>query len=198
MTTIAVAKKNGQVAIAADTLTKWGDTKETSAYILNHQKILRVGDSYLAITGPTSGKLVLSHYFSHAEEQPRFGSVEEIFETWLLLHDALKSNYYLNPDEDRDDSFESTQMDVLLANQHGIFGIARHRSVQEFSRFYAFGRGNEYATGAMYAVYDDPKKSAQDIVELGVRAAAEFDDSTGLPIVSFAAALAIPLAASVS
>lgn len=85
MTTITVAKKNGQVAIAADTLTKWGDTKETSAYILNHQKILRVGDSYLAITGPASGKLVLSHYFSHLEEQPRFGNVLGMFRKFSEL-----------------------------------------------------------------------------------------------------------------
>ena len=185
MTTIAVARKNGQVAIAADTLTKWGATKETSSYILNHQKILQVGDSYVAVTGPASGKLVLNHYFSTLGESPRLRSVEEIFETWRILHDALKSDYYLNPHEDKDDSFESTQMDVLIANSCGIFGVARHRSVQEFSHFYSFGRGNEYATGAMYAAYQDMNKSAQDIVELGIRAAAEFDDSTGLPVTSF-------------
>jgi hypothetical protein len=51
MTTIAVVRKNGCAAIAADTMTKWGSGKETAAYIVNHQKIFRVGDSYLGVTG---------------------------------------------------------------------------------------------------------------------------------------------------
>jgi ATP-dependent protease HslVU (ClpYQ) peptidase subunit len=54
--------------------------------------------------------------------------------------------------------------------------------VQEFSRFYAYGQGSDYAMGAMYALYDDPGRSAEDIVRLGLEAAAEFDHSTGLPI----------------
>jgi len=33
MTTIAVVRKNGYAAIAADTLTKWGSGKESAAYI---------------------------------------------------------------------------------------------------------------------------------------------------------------------
>ena len=32
MTTIAVVRKNGYVAIAADTMTKWGSGKETADY----------------------------------------------------------------------------------------------------------------------------------------------------------------------
>jgi len=185
MTTITVVRKNGWAAIAADSLTKWGPTKETAAYIINHQKIIRVWDSYLAMTGPTTAKLALEDYFKQAENGVRLDSTEAIFRTWLMLHQALKEKYFMNPEADSDDPYESSRMYVLIANANGIFGIAADRAVREFSRFYAFGRGDEYAMGAMYAVYDDPSRPAEEIARLGVQAAAEFDDSTGLPIISY-------------
>src|SRR3954462_9133064 len=48
MTTIAVVRKNGYAAIAADTMTKWGTGKETASYIVNHGKIFQVGNTYSA------------------------------------------------------------------------------------------------------------------------------------------------------
>ena len=56
MSTIVVVRKNGSAAIAADTLTTWEGSKDSAEYIVNHQKIFRSGDSYLAIAGPTSAK----------------------------------------------------------------------------------------------------------------------------------------------
>jgi hypothetical protein len=64
MSTIAVAKKGGQAAIGADTLTCLGTTKESAAYVANYSKIIRVGDNYLAIVGHASWPLVLSSYFA--------------------------------------------------------------------------------------------------------------------------------------
>jgi ATP-dependent HslUV protease, peptidase subunit HslV len=54
--------------------------------------------------------------------------------------------------------------------------------VQEYSRFYASGSGTEYALGAMFAIYDDEDKTAEDIAKIGVEAGAEFDDGTSLPM----------------
>ena len=76
-------------------------------------------------------------------------------------------------------------MDCLIANPHGIFGVAAHRTVQEFSRFYAYGSGSDYALGAMYFAYGNPKLDAEQIARHGIEAAAEFDDGTGLPITCF-------------
>jgi ATP-dependent protease HslVU (ClpYQ) peptidase subunit len=47
MTTIAVVKKNGRAAIAADTLTKRGTGKEFASYIANNDKIVRAGDTFI-------------------------------------------------------------------------------------------------------------------------------------------------------
>jgi ATP-dependent protease HslVU (ClpYQ) peptidase subunit len=78
---------------------------------------------------------------------------------------------------------------VLILNPAGIFGIAAHRTVQEFSKFYAFGSGGDVALGVMYATYDNPKRSAEDIARHAIEGAAEFDDSTGAPVTSYAVKL---------
>ena len=63
MTTVAIVKKNGYAAIAADTLTKWGSGKESAAYIANNTKIVKVGDGYLAASGTSTFKLILSDHY---------------------------------------------------------------------------------------------------------------------------------------
>lgn len=87
-------------------------------------------------------------------------------------------------------------MDVLIANPRGIFGVAEHRTVQEFSRFYAYGSGSDYALGALYALYDQPGLGAEDIARRAIEAAAEFDDGTGLPVLSHSLRLSSPLPSS--
>ncbi len=185
MTTVTVVKKDGRIAIAADTLTKWGCGKESAAYVTNHEKIIRVGDSFVAITGSATFKLILADYFDNLESAPEFSSAPEIFRVWNQMHAVLKEQYYLQTGEDKEEDLESTRMDVLIANTHGIFGVAAHRTVQEFSRFYAYGSGSPYALGAMYAAYRAPSLDADVVARLGVAAAAEFHDETGLPIQSF-------------
>ncbi len=181
MTTLAVVKKDGVVAIAVDTLTKWGSNKEAAPYIVNHSKLIQLGDSWMAVTGYTTFILILKDYFSNPEAPADLTSVAGIFRTWQALHATLKEQYFLLPGEDKDDDIESSQMDVLIANPHGIFGVAEHRSVQEFSKFYAYGSGSDLAMGAMYALYDSPL-SAEEIARKAIETAAEFDDRTGLPV----------------
>ncbi|GAB4462539.1 MAG: hypothetical protein OHK0029_29630 [Armatimonadaceae bacterium] len=57
--------------------------------------------------------------------------------------------------------------------------------MQKLSRFHACGSGLEYARGAMYATFDDPATSTEEVARRGVEAAAEFDDETGLPVISY-------------
>jgi ATP-dependent HslUV protease, peptidase subunit HslV len=185
MTTVTVVKKDGIAAIAADTLIKWGNAKESADYIANHDKILRVGDSYLAVTGYATFKAILRDYFEHAAADVQLDTPASIFRTWNRLHGVLKERYYLLPEEDKEDALESSRIDCLIANPHGIFGVAAHRTVQEFSKFYAYGSGSDYALGAMFGSYGEPGLSAEQIARQAIAAAAEFDDGTGLPITSF-------------
>ena len=123
-------------------------------------------------------------YFARPKTKARFDSTIQIFRTWQAFHSVLKNDYFLVTGSDKDDSLESSRFDVLLANPHGIFGVGAHRTVQEYVKFYAIGSGTDVALGAMYGVYDDPGRSAEDIARFAIEAAAEFDDATGLPVMS--------------
>ncbi len=182
MTTITVVRKGGAAAIAADTLTKWGSAKESASYIVNSEKILRIGENYVAVTGNATFKLILRDYFLGLGDDVPLGSAEEIFKTWNKLHSVLKERYFLMPEEDKEDALESSRMDVLIVNPHGIFGVSGHRTVQEFSRFYAYGSGSDYALGALWASYERSGLSAGQLARRAIEAAAEFDDGTGLPV----------------
>lgn len=189
MTTIAVVRKNGYAAIAADTLTKWGTGKESAEYVANHVKIVKAGTSYLAGSGSATFKLIMRDYFGRRGVAARFDDALSIFKTWQSFHAALKEQYYLVTDGDKDDTIESSKFDVLIANAHGIFGVGAHRSVQEYRKFYAIGSGTDLALGALYSLYSDPGLSAEQIARRAIEAAAEFDDATGLPVVSQAVRL---------
>jgi ATP-dependent protease HslVU (ClpYQ) peptidase subunit len=190
MSTITVVRRENEVAIAADSLSSakyW--RREGAQYIVNHQKIFQIGESLVALSGATSAKLAVQEYFANCEETPVLDSVEAIYRVWLKLHEALKSDYFLRPNEDNDDCFESTRMDVLIANSSGIFGVAAHRSVQEFSKFFAFGSGDDYALGALFVAYEDASKSAEEVARLGVAAAIEFSSNSAAPILSHSISL---------
>jgi ATP-dependent protease HslVU (ClpYQ) peptidase subunit len=180
MSIIVVVRKNGVAAIGADTLTKLGYTKESKKYIRNHSKMIRVGTSVMAYVGHASWGLVLDSYFSRTKPIPKLDSSRAIFEVARDLHKTLKDDYYLNPVEEEDDPFESTQGDFLIANKHGIFGLYSLRSVQEYTRFYAFGSGYKFALGAMRVAYKS-LSSAKAIAQAGLEAACDFDDGSGLP-----------------
>lgn len=180
MTTIVVVRKGSAACIAADSLAKYGETRESAAYVTNHDKLVQIGDTWLGPTGPASAQLILASYFASGEARSDFGSSLGIFETFTDLMGALKEDYFLIPKEDERDPYESLQMETLVAGPAGIFGIYPLRSVQEYSRFYAFGSGAELAMGAMHACYeglDDPV----EVARVGLEAAAEFDDSTAAP-----------------
>lgn len=190
MTTIAVVRKGGYAAIAADTLTKYGYTKESADYVVNPEKIVKVGSSYIGLSGTVVLHQALELYFARAgAKRARLNSVLEIFAVWNDLHRVLKDEFYLNAHADDDDSVEPSHLAALIANPHGIFGVSSNRSVQEFSKYYAYGSGDDYAQGAMYAVYEDEGRTAEEVARLGVEAAAEFDDTTGLPVTSYAVRL---------
>lgn len=192
MTTIVVVRKGRSVAIAADTMTKWGSAKETAAYVSNNGKLLQVGDTWLGLTGNATFKTILRDYFAKPKARARFDSPLEIFRTWQTLHTALKNDYFLHIGGQDDEPLESTRFDALIANPQGIFGVVAHRTVQEFSKFYAFGSGSTYAMGALHALYDEPGLDALTLAQRAVAAAAEFDDSTGLPMHSHGIRLQSP------
>lgn len=180
MTTIVVVRKGAEACIAADTLAKYGETKESALFIANSDKLMQVGDAWLGPTGPASAQLLLRSYFADRQRRADFRSIQGIFETLVDMQAVLKEDYFLNPKEDDRDPFDSMQMEILLVSPMGIFGAYPLRSVQEYTRYYAFGTGAEYALGAMHAVYDRAE-TVEQVALAGLEASAAFDDSTEGP-----------------
>ena len=181
MTTLTVVKKGDEVAIAADGLTTFGDTRLARSYKGEHDKILSIAGSWIGICGSSAHHLVLQSAFSRLEEI-RLGSRMEVYETFRRLHPILKEHAFLNTKEDEDDPYESSQITALIANSSGIYGVYSYREVFEFDRVWAAGSGRNFALGAMHALYDGELPAAR-IAEAGVAAGIEFDTSSGPPIV---------------
>ena len=181
MTTLSVVKKGDEVAIAADGLTTFGDTRLARSYKGEHDKILSIAGSWIGICGSSAHHLVLLSAFSKLENI-RLGSRMDVYETFRRLHPILKDHAFLNTKEDDDDPYESSQITALIANSSGIYGVYSYREVFEFDRVWAAGSGRNFALGAMHALYDTPMSAAR-IAEAGVAAGIEFDTSSGPPIV---------------
>ncbi|MDF3833155.1 MFS transporter [Cupriavidus basilensis] len=181
MTTCVVVKKAGEVAIAADALVTFGDTRLTRAYERN-QKVFPVGDSFVALAGTTAHFPVMRSLLAGLGEDCRLASRDDVFRTFLKVHEKLKNEYFINTKEDEDDPYESSQIVCLIANPAGIFGVYSYREVFSFDRFWGIGSGRNYALGAMHAVYDQPALSAGEIARIGVDAGVEFDKSSAGPV----------------
>lgn len=189
MSTVVVAKKDGKVCIAADSLTSFGDLRLSSVYDAAHDKVLRYDENYLGIVGSAAHQLVLESVFASKKVVDKkieidFSSRLAIFESFLALHPLLKEKYFLNAKDEDDDPYESTQIDALIANPFGIFGVHSLREVTEYNKFWAIGSGAEYALGAMFAVYDSAA-SAEAIAQAGVAAGAEFNNASSMPLSSY-------------
>ncbi len=178
MTTIVVVKKAGEIAIAADSLVTFGDTRLSGAYEAN-EKVIQVGNSFIGLAGSTAHFAVMRKLMTTMGEL-RLNSRDEVFETFLRAHAVLKENFFLNPKEEDSDPYESSQITALIANPSGIYGVYSYREVFSFERFWGIGSGRNFALGAMYACYDR-LKTARAIAEAGVRAGIEFDKSSAGP-----------------
>ena len=180
MTTIVVVRKGASAVIAADSLTTFGTTRLAPAYDRAPHKVMRYRDSFIGVAGSAAHQLVLENILERNPNLDLAGRAA-IYESFRKLHPLLKDEAFLNPKEEDDDPYESSQMTVMLANPSGIFAVYSMREVFEFDRFWAIGSGRDFALGAMWAIYAKAKSVAQ-IAEAGVMAGAEFDTGTAPPV----------------
>ena len=188
MTTVVVVKRNGQVAIAADTLVTFGDTRLSNRFEAN-SKLFKVdttaGPSYVGIAGTVAHFPVLRKaMLALPKKELLFGSKDEVFDTFTKLHPMLKETFFLQTKEDDNDPYESSQFSVVVANATGIYGLYSYREVFDFNEFWGIGSGRSFALGAMYVAWDRAK-TAREIATIGVQAGCEFDKSSGGPIEVF-------------
>jgi ATP-dependent protease HslVU (ClpYQ) peptidase subunit len=187
MSTIVVVRKGRQACIAADSLTTYGDITLHASYERHHDKIIQHGDNHIGIVGSAAHEMVLRMALRDLPDAD-FSNRENVFSTFVKLHPLLKEHYFLNPKETEEDAYESSRIDALILNRHGIFGIYSLREVFAYNRFWAIGSGAEFALGAMHAVYDH-LPNAEAIARTGVEAGAAFNNATALPLTLYSMTL---------
>lgn len=188
MSTVVVVRKNNTACIAADSLTSFGDTKQSSEFVVHSDKILKFADFYMGIVGSAAHPLVLQSLFTKYADKIDFSSQLEIFNSLNRIHPILKEEYFLNSKDEDEDPYESSRVDSLIMTKKGIFGLYSLREVDEYTRYWAVGSGAEYALGAMFTVYEQ-LDSAQQIAQAGIQAGAKFDNASDLPMTSFSVEL---------
>lgn len=188
MTTLVIVKKNGQVAIAADTLVTFGDTRLSGRFESN-SKIFKVdtpaGGTYIGMAGTVAHFPVLRKALgAMPKDQLRLGSKDEVFDTFTRLHPYLKDNFFLQTKEDDSDPYESSQFSVVVANATGIYGLYSYREIFEFKEFWGIGSGRSFALGAMHSVWDKAK-TAREVAIAGIDAGCEFDKNSAGPVEAY-------------
>src|SRR6476469_1225743 len=180
MTTLVVVRKGDSVAISADSLTTFGDTRLAAEHDRTWDKIVRYQDTFIGLCGSAAHQLVFQSLLAKNGDLD-FSNKGAIFETFRKLHQILKEQHFLNPKEEEDDPYESTQITALIANAHGIFGVYSMREVFEYTQFWAAGSGREFALGAMQARYAQ-LPTAEAVAKIGLEAGAKFDRNSALPM----------------
>ena len=174
--------------MAADSLVTFGDTSLSHRFEANN-KIFKIetptGLSYVGLAGTVAHFPVLRKAMAALpKEQLKLGSREEVFDTFVKLHPILKETFFLQPKEDDNDPYESSQFTVIIANASGIYGLYSYREIFEFKEFWGIGSGRSFALGAMHACWDKAK-TAREVALAGMHAGCEFDKNSGGPIEVF-------------
>jgi ATP-dependent protease HslVU (ClpYQ) peptidase subunit len=180
MTTLVIVRKDDDITIAADSLTTFGDTRLAAEHDRTYDKIVQYRGTFIGLCGSAAHQLVFESLL-RGREPFDFSNKFSIFETFRKLHPILKEQHYLNPKEEEDDPYESTQITALIANRNGIFGVYSMREVFEYTQFWAAGTGREFALGAMQALYSR-LRTAEEIARAGIEAGALFDKNSALPM----------------
>lgn len=186
MSTITVVQKKGMVAMAADQMTTQGSCKCPAPYRHNPTKIIRLGDSLIGVAGSTAHQRVMESLANNHSRKFDLGSVSAIFESFRRVHRLLVDGYHLlTREDDSKQPYESSQLNLLIANRTGIYEVQGYREVIQYERFWSTGSGSDYAVGAMEALYDNGDLSAQQVAERGVEVGCQFDDASGPPVESY-------------
>jgi len=180
LTTIVLVRKGDSAVIAADSLTTFGTTRLAPAYDRSPEKIVAYRDSFIGVAGSAAHQLVLENVLRRNPSLELHGKAA-IYESFRKLHPILKEDAFLNPKEEEDDPYESSQMTAMIANSSGIFAVYSMREVFEFDRFWAIGSGRDFALGAMFVLYDQAKDVAS-VATAAIHAGAEFDTGTSEPV----------------
>ena len=178
---IVAVKKNGFVSIGGDKYASASVLQKMPAdYVRNTEKIFKIGSSFIGTDDNEAVSLAMQQCFSRKGKKPTFKNEQEIFSEFMLLHRMLRDDFFLQPPSKCDGPFEPIGFHSLIANQYGIFGAFSSHEVIEYSKFYAIGRGCDYALGALEALYEK-ENSSENLVRTALEIVSQFEIEAGPP-----------------
>jgi ATP-dependent HslUV protease, peptidase subunit HslV len=173
---VAVAvQKADHLIIAADTQDTFG-SNTVSFDNYRSQKILTVGDAYIATTGWGLYDDILTHYLA-TKTDVGLSDKQQIFTFFIRFWKVLHKKYSFVKDQAEDEEhspFGGLDASFLIVNPNGIFYVSSNMSVTKFEKYFAIGSGAEFSLGAMYALYDFDW-TAEQIARKAVAAATVFN-----------------------
>lgn len=178
MSTIVAVQKNDEVAMAWDSMTTVGSTRNVNLFPV--RKVLQVGDSLVGVAGLSVYYTILEHYFRE-EEAPRLDDETLVLDFFLRFLRDLRDRYsFVNDQSDSDDPspFADLCAEFVVGNRNGIFRVKEILSIGRFSRFCAIGSGSPHAEGALQVLYSRDMP-AEEIAREAVLVAVEFDRASG-------------------
>jgi ATP-dependent protease HslVU (ClpYQ) peptidase subunit len=172
MSVIVAIRKGNQVAMAADTLTSFGDSEHMPQDNARTAKVGRIGDSLIGGAGWAVYDDILNDFLA-TRPTPDLSSSRNIFTFFLDFWRALHDHYTFVNDQaaTTNTPFGDLDSTFLIANAGGIFTVASDLGVTPLNQYYAIGSGGEYAIGVLYTLYnrtDDITSIATDAVNAAI------------------------------
>ena len=189
MTTLVAVRKNDEIAIAADSLTTFGDTRLSAEFDRTPDKIIQYKGH---VHRPLRQRRAPARVREPTREarRPRLLQQGRRFSrrSGSCIRSSRSSTSSI-PKEEDDDPYESTQITALVANVHGIFGVYSMREVFEYTRFWAAGIGARVRAGRDARAVPNRLRTAEAIARAGIDAGATFDKNSGLPLTLYTVAV---------
>ncbi len=174
MSVVVAVRKGSEIVMAADTQTSFGDVRVPSDNLRAH-KIARIGAAYLGKTGWGLYDNILGDFLK-SRKRPALTTEKGIYAFFMQLWRELHEKYAFVNDQchEKDSPFGDIDAAFLVVNRGGIFHVASDMSVTKFEKYYAIGAGNDFALGALHALYDDRRYDAAELAFRSVVTASAF------------------------
>jgi ATP-dependent protease HslVU (ClpYQ) peptidase subunit len=179
MSIVVAATKNGRTAIAADSLTLFGESQTASDPNSVTLKVRRIGAALVGSAGWGVYDMILDNFLADRAE-PDLTTEQTIFSFFVDLWQALHDRYTFVNDQasGKDSPFGDLDTSFLIASTGGIFKVSNDLDVCRFHQYWAIGSGADYALGAMHTLYDQ-ELDAEALVRRATETAIQFDVHCG-------------------
>ena len=168
---VAVAK-GGKIALATDSQNSFGSLRMGSDNG-SPNRIEKIGSSFLTWTGNGIYEDLLREPLGRGKGHS-LNDASAVFQYFMRLWKRIRSDYSFVDDkgDDSESSFAQLDASFLVVSRTGIYGVTSKMCVTKFTKYWAIGSGQEYALGALHALYDgriDAEALARRAVETAIR-----------------------------